>query len=520
MNNFEDYLFWRLAYYFIKQQGFRIIRLSENQKELWLEKRENKGVQVIRLLRYDLNWSNSMKRDMERTVHNGEMLRKQMAKREVSVLNLYISAYQPVDDYFDIEKPFLHQASKKTQVISKIIERQNYAGQLEMLGKSFGKTIDVPPSLDSISEKTEELKTNTLAEAADRIKRERSLFQYGKPLFTYIFMIIPIIIYFLMERDGGSQNFITLIDYGAKFNPLILEGEWWRFITPMFLHIGFLHLFMNTLALFYLGTVVERIFGNLRFLVIYLVAGFGGTLASFLFSTSLSAGASGAIFGCFGALLYFGLIYPKLFFRTMGLNIIFVLAITLALGFTIPGVDNAGHIGGMIAGFFATGMVHFPKKKNVMLQLLFLMLTIIVTFSSLSYGYSHPDRAVDENAVFSLSQYYVLKGETEQAYDYMTKSSIYKRGPSADYLSVLAEIEYSVGKVDEAIGHWLKVIELKPDMHEAHYSLAVIYKETGNYEKALYHLQKAVEIAQDETLYSEELEILREQRDVSQFNGQ
>lgn len=514
MNNFEDYLFWRLAHYFIQEQGYRIIQLSENQKELWLEKKEDKSVQAIRLLRYDLNWSNWMKRDVERTVHNGEMLRKQMVKREVSVLNFYISAYGPVDNYFDIEKPFLHPVSKKTQVVTKIIERQNYADQLERLGALFEKPMDILTDTDSISAKTEELKKNTLTEAANRVKKERTLFQHGKPFFTYIFMIIQIIVYFLLEKDGGSQNSITLIDYGAKFNPLILEGEWWRFITPMFLHIGFLHLFMNTLALFYLGTVVERIFGNVRFLVIYLIAGFGGTLASFLFSTSISAGASGAIFGCFGALLYFGLIYPKLFFRTMGLNIIFVLAITLALGFTISGVDNAGHIGGIVGGFLATGIVHFPKKKKLALQLLFLISTIAITVTSLSYGYNHPDKIVDESNVFSLSQYYVINGESQKAYDYMTTSSIYKKGPSANYLFILAEIEYGLGKLDDAVGHLQRGIELNPNMDEAHYYLSAIYRESGQYEKALHHLQKAVEIDPDEKLYSEELELFKEQRGV------
>lgn len=512
MNNFEDYLFWRLAHYFIKKQGYRIIQLSENHKELWLEKKEDKSVQAIRLLRYDLNWSNWIKRDVERTVHNGEMLRKQMVKREVSVLNLYISAYGPVDHHFDIEKPFLHPVSKKTRVVSKIIERQNYVEQFERLGTDFEKPMDIPTDSDSISAGTEELKKDTLAEAANRVKRERSLFQQGKPFFTYMFMIIQIIVYFLMEKDGGSQNSITLIDYGAKFNPLILEGEWWRFITPMFLHIGFLHLFMNTLALYYLGTVVERIFGNIRFLMIYLIAGFGGTLASFLFSTSISAGASGAIFGCFGALLYFGLIYPKLFFRTMGLNIIFVLAITLALGFTIPGVDNAGHIGGIIGGFLATGIVHFPKKKKLTLQFLFLISTIFITVSSLNYGYRHPDKVVDESNIFSLSQYYVLNGEVQQAYDYMTTSPIYKKDPSANYLFILAEIEYSLGKLDAAVGHLQRSIEQDPSMDEAHYYLAVIYKESDQYEKAIEHLQKAVEINPDEKLYFEEFKVLQEQR--------
>ena len=112
-----------------------------------------------------------------------------------------------------------------------------------------------------------------------------------------------------MEMFGSSRNPYLLILFGAKYNPLILEGEWWRLITPMFLHIGLIHLVMNSFALYYLGTAVERIYGRYRFLFIYLFAGFAGTLASFLFSPdSISAGASGGIFGLFGALLFFGIL--------------------------------------------------------------------------------------------------------------------------------------------------------------------------------------------------------------------
>lgn len=120
--------------------------------------------------------------------------------------------------------------------------------------------------------------------------------------------------FFLMEVNGGSTNNQTLIKWGAKVNYLIANGEWWRLITPIFLHIGFLHLVMNSIALYYIGPLIEKIFGNSRFFIIYLFAGFSGVFASYLLSPSLSAGASGAIFGCFGALLYFAWQFPNLFF--------------------------------------------------------------------------------------------------------------------------------------------------------------------------------------------------------------
>lgn len=516
MNNFENYLFWRSAYYFIKEHEFRIVRLSENQQELWLENKDHKTVQAIRLLRYDLAWSNWMVRDIERVSRNGELIRKQLFMRDISVLNLYFSPYGPVDDDSFIDKPYLHPESKKTKVISKIVERQNYSDQFAWLGRVFLKELPAPvePDYESFSEETDRMKRSALHEANNRTRKERALFEYGKPFFTYIFMAVQILIFLLMEWAGGSKSSIILIDFGAKFNPLILEGEWWRFITPMFLHIGFLHLFMNSLALYYLGTVVERIFGNFRFLFIYLIAGFGGTIASFLFSSSISAGASGAIFGCFGALLYFGYIYPKLFFRTMGLNIIIILAINLSLGFTISGIDNAGHIGGLAAGFLATAIVHFPKQKKPARQVLFLVLTIAAVVSSLFYGFNHQEKVTDENSVFVLSQYYLIKGEGKKAYEYMISSHYYEDHPSPEYLMMLAEVEININKFDEAKQHLLRAVAQDPNLHEAHYLLAQIYGRAGNLEKAVEHLQKAVELDPYNRQYSEQLDMLKQRKEV------
>src|SRR5699024_12610735 len=100
-----------------------------------------------------------------------------------------------------------------------------------------------------------------------------------------------------------------LIQFGAKYNPAILEGEWWRIVSSMFLHIGFFHLLMNMIALFYLGAAVDRIYGTFFFSIIYFLAGIGEGFESFAFTVNVSAGDSGAIFGLFGVLLFFGLFY-------------------------------------------------------------------------------------------------------------------------------------------------------------------------------------------------------------------
>lgn len=385
----EEYIFWRLASFFITVQGYRIIQLFENQKELWLEKLENKKTPVIRLLLQNLDWSNRMQRDIELTAANGEKIRRQIGRSKLNVLNIYVSQYPPVDDYeFRINAPFVFPQEKRTSVNTVLLASGIYEKGFVHLSQQFEKDVSFPILDDYSEQQVKDLKKTSLEYAINKVKEEKALFTNRTPYFTYTFIAIQIAVFIWLQLHGGSTNPDTLIKYGAKYNPLIYEGQWWRFITPIFLHIGFLHLAMNTLALYYLGITVEKIFGNLRFFFIYLFAGILGFIASFLFSPSLSAGSSGAIFGCFGALLYFGTIYPKLFYRSMGPNVFFVLLFNLVFDFTTTGIDNAGHLGGLLGGFLAAGIVHFPKKKKLILQLVFLLLSAAIVWGSLTYGFN------------------------------------------------------------------------------------------------------------------------------------
>ncbi|KAB2338516.1 rhomboid family intramembrane serine protease [Cytobacillus depressus] len=510
MNLQEDYLFWRLAHYFITDQEYRIIQLSEQHQELWLEKMENKKAPVIRLLRYNLDWSNWMQKDIEHIAVNGERIRKQLRRGEMNVLNLYISAFPPVDDYeFRIEKPFIPQENEKTKVNSIIFERNNYDEGFSKLSTIFHTPISFTVNSEEYTEhEVDTVKLAALSEASNRSKKEQSFFQHGKPLFTYMFMIIQVAMFLLLEWKGGSTNSSTLIQYGAKFNPLILEGEWWRFFTPIFLHIGILHLLMNTLALYYLGTTVERIYGNIRFLLIYLLAGFFGSLASFIFSPTLSAGASGAIFGCFGALLYFGVINPRLFFRTLGLNIIVILVINLIFGFTMSNIDNAGHIGGLIGGFLATGIVHFPKQKKPFLQIIFLIIAGVTITGLLKYGYSEPGNVVNEKSALIMAAEYMKKEDYNQI-----KSLLH---PFADEGSATAETyfllsyaEIKTNELENAKEHLHLAIETRKDFHEAYYNLALIYIQEGNMKEAKKLAEKAIELMPREENYQNLLQQIK-----------
>jgi rhomboid protease GluP len=218
------------------------------------------------------------------------------------------------------------------------------------------------------------------------VGQEEAVAPRGFPLplhqvrLTPVLLVFNILVYLLLtvfstrgllEAALGGADLPTLVVFGAKENRAIIEGEYWRLLTPLFLHIGLVHLLFNQFALSIFGRELERLFGTIRFAVIYFVAGMFGSLASFLFNPVVSAGASGAIFGIIGAQTVFFLRNREMLgevgnqqFRSL----LMLILINLALGFTIPGIDNFGHIGGLVAGA-ALGVLLAPTYTLEPLQL-------------------------------------------------------------------------------------------------------------------------------------------------------
>jgi len=175
----------------------------------------------------------------------------------------------------------------------------------------------------------------------------------AQPRATYGLLAVLILVFLAMTAAGGSENIRVLILFGAKVNSLIAEGQVWRLLTSMFLHIGPVHLFFNGYALYVFGIQVERLYGTPRFLAIYLLAGLYGSLFSFAFGAEVSAGASGAIFGLLGAMLAFFRRHRETFGtwgRQQLLNLLVVAGLNLVLGVTVPGIDILAHLGGLVSG--------------------------------------------------------------------------------------------------------------------------------------------------------------------------
>jgi rhomboid protease GluP len=163
-----------------------------------------------------------------------------------------------------------------------------------------------------------------------------------------------------------DQDIRVLVLFGAQQNNMIAQGDFYRLLTSMFLHASLIHLLFNSYALFVVGQDVERLYGAGRFLVIYFLAGLGGSLLSYVLGTANpSVGASGAIFGLIGTEIAYFYLHREAFGergKAQLRSLLMVAGVNLFLGFTIPGINNLAHMGGLVFGAIL-GWVLAPKYE-------------------------------------------------------------------------------------------------------------------------------------------------------------
>lgn len=188
---------------------------------------------------------------------------------------------------------------------------------------------------------------------------------------TPAIVLINAIIFVAMTFSSGeimNPDGLTLIEWGSNFGPKTLNGEAWRLFTSTFVHIGILHVAFNMWVLWSVGNLVERLVGNVGFVSAYVISGISGSLASVYWNPSVnSAGASGAVFGIFGALLGFMLLrsdsVPPTILKNVRSSGFSFLVINAVFGISVPGIDMAAHVGGLAAGFICGMILSQPLDR-------------------------------------------------------------------------------------------------------------------------------------------------------------
>ena len=349
----NDEIVMKLLHYFITEQNYNPIILQGAQNEIWLENLNGEH-KIVRIVSNYIHNDEQFGFDIYRTKQIMKKIRKKTMSLSINALSIFIN----IGDNVNTENTNFDNVDCI------------YLSGIEDLGKYEFLKQEFPTITDNteFKEKGMELFIKLTGEISKKSESESmkadDVFAKKKPVVTYVIIAINVILFILMSIFGGSTNAHTLLKFGANYGLLIRNGEYYRLITSAFLHIGLLHLLVNSYALYVIGPQIESFFGKTKYIIIYLVSAIFGNLLSMLFTEGISAGASGAIFGLLGSMLYFGYHYRVYLEGVLKSQIIPLIVANLLIGFLGSGIDNAAHIGGLVGGVLISMAVGVKYKST------------------------------------------------------------------------------------------------------------------------------------------------------------
>ncbi len=366
----QDELVMKLLHYFITEEGYNPIVLHGAKNEIWLENLDN-PYKIIRIVTNYIHNDEQLNFDVLRANQIAKKIKKKTFCFKIKTLSIFINLGDNVHILDNEEYKFNNIDCINLKDMEDISKYRFVIDEFPDITRNTKFPEDGFELFAKLSREISE-------KSGEDAKKAEDIFQKRKPIMTYILIGINTILFVLMYILGnGSDDAITLLKFGASVPNLIREGEYYRLLTSAFLHIGFLHFLFNNYALYVIGSQLESFFGKTKYLIIYLGSAIFGNLMSLLFTNSISAGASGAIFGLLGALLYFGYHYRVYLGTVVKSQIIPLIIINLGIGFAMSGVNNAAHIGGLIGGCLLAMTVGVKYKSTKSDQINGAVMTLI-----------------------------------------------------------------------------------------------------------------------------------------------
>lgn len=374
----KDVLVMKLLHYFITEEGYNPIILRGVNNEIWLENMDA----PYRIVRINTGYIHNKEQydfDMFKTKKIMSRIKMKTLSFSLNTLSLFLDLGEDVElvsnDNIDCIKIVDEKDVRNSSLILDAYPDINDKLKFNEKGVELFAKI------------TNDINKKNLKDA----KQAEEVFAEKTPYITYGLIALNVIIFLLMYIFGnGSEDTLTLIKFGALSKVLVELGDYYRLLSSAFLHIGFLHLLCNMYALYILGKDIEGYFGRAKYIFIYIISALVGSFVSIIFMDDyvVSAGASGAIFGLMGALLYFGYNYRVTLNNAINRQIIPVIVINLLFGFLSTGVNNFAHLGGLLGGYIASTAVGVKYKStrsekvngSIVLTLLFLFLIYMSFF--------------------------------------------------------------------------------------------------------------------------------------------
>jgi rhomboid protease GluP len=347
----KNVLTMKLLHYFITEKNYNPIILQGVDNEIWLENLDA-DCKVIRIVSGYIHNDEQYEFDVFKTKRILKKIKKKTFSFNVNVMSFFLDMGDNVTTDINSDSKLMGiRITDESDIDKSDIVK-------ELFPDLSKKMVYSEDGIELFAKITNDINEHNIKDAT----RIEKVFKNKGPYITYILIGINVLL-FLLPILFGTYDYI-INDY-CIHGPSIRVGQYYRLITGIFLHGSLMHLFFNMYALYVIGSQIENYFGRIKFLFIYLFSGLMGALFSIIFGGNVSSiGASGAIFGLMGALLYFGYHYRVYLGNVLKTQLIPLIIFNLVLGFILPGVDNFAHIGGLIGGVLITKSVGVKDKSS------------------------------------------------------------------------------------------------------------------------------------------------------------
>ena len=378
----KDTLVMKLLHYFITNQGYNPIVLHGAQNEIWLENLDSE-YKIVRIVSNYIHNDEQFNYDIFKTKQIAKKIKKKTFSFHVKTLSIFINLGDNVKALNSENYTF---DNIDCIGVNDIEEISKYRFVIDSFPEIMTETKYTEDGLALFAKLSKEINDKSGEDA----KKAEDVFTKKTPYVTYALILINVLVFVAMYMFGkGSEDVDTLVKFGALAPSYVTNNnELWRLITSAFIHIGFIHLLCNMYSLYIIGSQLESFYGKVKYLIIYLGSAILGNLMSLLFiQDAVSAGASGAIFGLLGSLLYFGYHYRVYFGTVIKSQILPLIILNFSLGYFLEGINNYAHMGGLIAGILLSIMVgvkyktsRFEKNNGIVLVLIYTAFLIYMGF--------------------------------------------------------------------------------------------------------------------------------------------
>ncbi len=353
MKDEKNVITMKLLHYFITEKNYNPIILQGVDNEIWLENL-NSDCEVVRIVSGYIHNDEQFDFDVFKTKRILKKIKKKTFTFNLNVLSIFLDMGENIKEELNKDSHLMcvkvndEADIKKSSIIKKVFP--DLSDKMKFSEKGLELFMKITGDINKHNKE-------------DASKLE-SVFKSKVPYITY-FLIAVNAIFYVVPMLLGSDVYQYIIDAYCIHGPSIRAGQYYRLLTGIFLHGNIVHLLFNCYALYVLGGQIESFFGKFKYIIIYLFSGLTGSLLSITLSGNVgSIGASGAIFGLMGALLYFGYHYRVYLGNVIKSQIVPLILLNLAIGFISSGIDNWGHIGGLIGGIVITMALGVKEKSS------------------------------------------------------------------------------------------------------------------------------------------------------------